>query len=178
MASGTRIMLMNNLGFGLYLKSNCIFISSCQSLSNAQNGGYMTKMIKISLIINIAVLVPICSALMIDADWVQNGYGPITQARGILLSIYLSIAFASIILLFLKDPKLVASLLFVQVVYKLTTPFTVGTFGNPVVISNLLISVFHAVTLYFIWRAGQLFKRENGFGDEDAGDIKEKPHNQ
>ena len=34
-----------------------------------------------------------------------------------------------------------------QVIYKLTTPFTVGSFRNPVVISNLVIATVHAVTL-------------------------------
>jgi hypothetical protein len=46
---------------------------------------------------------------------------------------------------------MVAGLLLMQVVYKLTTPFTVGTFGNPVVVSNLVIAALHSVTLAGIW---------------------------
>jgi hypothetical protein len=106
--------------------------------------------------INIVVLIPISSALVINANWVQEGYGPESAARGILLSIYLSILLASAVLLFIKDPKYIATLLFLQVVYKLTTPFTVGTFGNPVVISNLFIAVFHMVTIYYIHKSGKL----------------------
>jgi hypothetical protein len=45
----------------------------------------------------------------------------------------------------------VAALLAVQVIYKLTTPFTVGSFRNPVVISNLVIATLHAVTLASIF---------------------------
>ena len=40
----------------------------------------------------------------------------------------------------------------VQILYKLTTPVTVGTLQNPVVISNLGIAMFHTVTLVVIWR--------------------------
>jgi hypothetical protein len=37
-------------------------------------------------------------------------------------------------------------------VYKLATPVTVGTLFNPVVVSNLGIAVFHAVTVVLIFR--------------------------
>ena len=37
---------------------------------------------------------------------------------------------------------------------KVTTPFTVGTLRNPVVLSNLLIAAVHTVTVGLIWRAG------------------------
>ena len=55
-------------------------------------------------------------------------------------------------LLVVDEPKLVAALLLVQVIYKVTTPLTVGTLRNPVVASNLCIAAFHAVTLVFIVR--------------------------
>jgi hypothetical protein len=35
-----------------------------------------------------------------------------------------------------------------QIVYKLLSPFTVKTFKNPVVISNIFIAIFHLVTIY------------------------------
>jgi len=41
--------------------------------------------------------------------------------------------------------------LIVQVVYKLTTPFTVGAVLNPIVISNLAISALHIATLVTIF---------------------------
>jgi len=40
----------------------------------------------------------------------------------------------------------------VQVVYKLTTPFTVGNLANPVVISNIVIALVHLATLMLILR--------------------------
>jgi hypothetical protein len=43
-------------------------------------------------------------------------------------------------------------LLLVQVIYKFTTPFTVGSFTNPVVLSNLVIATLHLVTLVVIYR--------------------------
>jgi hypothetical protein len=68
------------------------------------------------------------------------------------LSVYGSILLVSLALLFKPLPILVAPLLLVQVLYKLTTPFTVGSFTNPVVISNLIVAVLHLITLYLIFR--------------------------
>jgi hypothetical protein len=115
----------------------------------------MRVMITLSLVLNIAVLAPVCAGLITDASWARASYGEPTAARGILLSVYLTIGLASALLLFVREPKLVAALLLVQVVYKLTTPLTVGTFANPVVVSNLGIAAFHAVTLALIWRASE-----------------------
>jgi hypothetical protein len=56
----------------------------------------------------------------------------------------------SIGLLFKREPMLVAPLLLLQVIYKLTTPCTVGSFTNPVVISNVAIALFHLITLSLI----------------------------
>lgn len=106
-----------------------------------------------SLLLNIAVLIPVCFGLLTSAPWVSAAYGEATQARGILLAVYMAIAIASALLLFIGDTKMIAALLLVQVIYKVLTPWTVGTFGNPVVISNLFIAAFHAITLAVIWRS-------------------------
>lgn len=113
----------------------------------------MKRMIYISLIINVVVLIPVCIGLISDASWVEHGYGPASPARGILLSIYGSILLVSLGLLINPLPMLVAPLLLVQVLYKLTTPFTVGNFTNPVVISNILVALVHLVTLVLILRS-------------------------
>jgi len=112
----------------------------------------MKKLIVLSLLLNIAVLVPVCVGLITDANWCQFGYGEMTTARGVLLSIYLSILLVSCLFLVFRNPSSVAALLLVQILYKLTTPVTVGTLQNPVVISNLGIAIFHTVTLVVIWR--------------------------
>ena len=112
----------------------------------------MRVMIALSLLLNILVLLPVCAGLIADASWARASYGAATAARGILLSIYMAIGVVSALLLVFRDPKPVAALLSVQVVYKLTTPLTVGTIDNPVVVSNLGIATFHAVTLFLIWR--------------------------
>ncbi|WP_215386068.1 hypothetical protein [Polynucleobacter sp. AM-7D1] len=113
----------------------------------------MKRMIYISLIINVVVLIPVCIGLISDASWVEYGYGPASPARGILLSIYGSILLVSLGLLINPLPMLVAPLLLVQILYKLTTPFTVGNFTNPVVISNILVALVHLVTLLLILRS-------------------------
>lgn len=122
----------------------------------------MKKMILLSLIVNVLVLIPVCISLIGDVPRISSVYGPDSPARGILLSVYGSILLVSLALLLKPLPILVAPLLLVQVLYKLTTPFTVGSFTNPVVISNLLVAALHLITLYLIIRAmrGKAFNFE------------------
>jgi len=113
----------------------------------------MRAMMYVSLILNLCVLLPVCTGILSGAAWASRAYGEPTAARQILLSVYLAVALASLILLFRPDARMVATLLFLQVSYKLLTPFMVGTLQNPVVLSNIGISAVHAVTLMLIWRA-------------------------
>lgn len=112
----------------------------------------MKKMMQISLITNVIVLIPVCLSLLLDAPWTPNGWGEFSPARGILLSIYAAILLVSLGLLWWPDPAAVAALLLVQVIYKITTPFTVGSLENPVVISNLVVATVHLLTLSLIVR--------------------------
>ena len=114
-------------------------------------------MILASLFLNIIVLVPVCFALIINAEKVQRTAGTFTPARGVLLAMYLTILVASLILLFVNEPKLVFSLLVMQIMYKFISPFTVKTLNNPIVISNLLIAAFHLFTVYVMFNSGSLF---------------------
>jgi hypothetical protein len=127
------------------------------SSMNTSTSGKVKALMITSLSLNIIVLVPISALLIANVDRIQNIYGPFTEARGILLSIYMSIAIGSGMLLLwnLEDNKRqVAFLLFLQIVYKITTPFTTGNIRNPVVISNLAISALHGITVGFIWVEG------------------------
>lgn len=126
---------------------------SCTEVFSATAGPGMQIFIRISLIVNIIVLAPVCWGLMTGAEWVNAGYGMETPARNILLAIYLAIASVSAFLLFAGVPEAVAALLLVQVIYKVATPLTVGDPGNPVIISNLVIAALHAATLVTIWKA-------------------------
>jgi len=78
--------------------------------------------------------------LFTNASWAQASFGDFTPARGILLSILIAILIASADLLLDRDSKLVSVVFLMQVVDKLTTPLTVGTVQNPVVVSNLGIA--------------------------------------
>ena len=113
----------------------------------------MPTMITLSLLLNIAVLVPVTGSIITNAGWAEAAYGPSSPARGILLAVYLAILAGSAALLWKPLPAMVAALLLVQIAYKLMTPFTVGTLGNPVVLSNLAIAAFHAVTVALIVRS-------------------------
>lgn len=104
-------------------------------------------MISVSLLVNVAVLVPVCAGLLSDAGWAARAYGPRTPARGILLSVYGAILVVSAVLWVRGDARAASALLATQVVYKLTTPLSVGTLKNPVVLSNLAIAALHAATL-------------------------------
>jgi len=110
----------------------------------------MPTMITLSLLLNIAVLVPITGSIISSASWVEAAYGPPSPARGILLAVYLAILAGSAALLWKPVPAMVAALLLVQIAYKLMTPFTVGTLANPVVLSNLAIAAVHMVTVALI----------------------------
>ncbi|MGD9588201.1 MAG: hypothetical protein AB7Q37_06055 [Pyrinomonadaceae bacterium] len=109
-------------------------------------------MIVLSLLLNIAVLVPVCFGLISDAQWTRQSYGEASASRGILFSVYIAIAAVSLILTFYREPKFVGALLLIQVLYKVSTPFTVQSIANPVVICNLLIAAFHSFTLLLIYR--------------------------
>jgi hypothetical protein len=116
----------------------------------------MRALIYASLTLNVLVLIPVCFGLLTKAEWTIAAYGAETPARSILLSVYLAILVCSAGLFFKPVPAMVAALLLVQIVYKTTTPFTVGFFSNPVVVSNLIIAAFHSITLWSIWRASAL----------------------
>lgn len=108
------------------------------------------RMVRVSLGLNIAVLVPVCAVLILDVTPFVDAWGPATPARGIMLSMYVSILILSVGLWKQRNPMLVAPLLAMQICYKVTTPITVGSITNPVVISNLVIAIVHGVTLWYI----------------------------
>lgn len=126
---------------------------------------YSLILVRISLVANIAVLIPVCLGLIVFGSSVPvvGSWGPATPARGILLSVYISILVMSIVLLALHSSScvhvreqpaienMVAALLSSQILYKITTPGTAGA-NNPIAISNLCMSALHALTLYSLWK--------------------------
>lgn len=113
-------------------------------------------MIIASLILNILVLIPVCIALIVDAEKVQKSAGTFTPARGVLLAMYITILLASVVLLFYTQPVLAFALFFMQIVYKFLSPITVKTIKNPIVISNIFIATFHLITVYTMVNTGIL----------------------
>lgn len=116
----------------------------------------MRWMIILSLLINVTILIPVCASLLVDARWTTSAYGENSPARAILLAIYIAIGLCSALLLIRREPKAVAALLLVQVLYKFMTPLTVGTVANPVVVSNLAVAGVHTATLLCLWLGGAL----------------------
>ena len=122
-------------------------------------------LIRISLVTNIVVLIPVCLGLIVysSSGPVIGSWGPPTPARGILLSVYISVLVMSALLLGLHSSSqiqsrnqpaiesMVAALLTTQILYKITTPATAGA-TNPVAVSNLCISALHAGTLFALWK--------------------------
>ncbi len=113
-------------------------------------------MITASLILNIAVLIPVCYFMLTNNIRMVKTMGEFTPSRGILLAIYITILLASILLIFFTDVKLAFALFFMQIVYKLLSPFTVKTLKHPFVISNIFIAIFHLVTIYTMIMADAL----------------------
>lgn len=112
----------------------------------------MKKMIRVSLGVNILVLTPIVLGMAIGSPIIDRAWDGFTASRGILASIYFALLVLSTFLIIKTIPVFVVPLLATQVIYKITTPFTVGTLLNPVVISNLGIAVLHLVTLWVIYK--------------------------
>lgn len=105
-------------------------------------------MITLSLLLNVVVLVPVTTSLLVRAPWVIRAYGDRSPARDILLAIYLAILAGSVMLLIVDARDAVVALLGVQIIYKVITAFTVQrALSNPVVLSNLGIAAIHAVTV-------------------------------
>ncbi|MCA8963379.1 MAG: hypothetical protein H6838_10530 [Planctomycetes bacterium] len=104
-------------------------------------------MVIVSLWVNVVVLLPVVLGLLLGARWCEDAYGPRHPARGILLATYAAILVLSAGLLGCGDPRWAVGLLLMQVLYKVMTPWTVGSWRHPVVLSNLAIAALHGVTL-------------------------------
>lgn len=112
----------------------------------------MKTMIRVSLGVNILVLTPILFGMAIGSPIIDGAWDEYTASRGILSSLYFALFVLSIILMIKTIPVFVVPLLATQVIYKLTTPFTVGDLMNPVVLNNLWIAALHLVTLWVIYK--------------------------
>ncbi len=112
----------------------------------------MKTMVRVSLTVNILVLIPIVFGMAIGSPIIDRAWGEFSESRGILASIYFALLVLSSILIVKTIPVFVVPLLATQVIYKITTPVTVGTIMNPVVVSNLGIAALHLVTLWVIYK--------------------------
>lgn len=118
-------------------------------------------MLLLSLLLNIAVLIPVVAVLALSARRADGGparypWGEQTPARDILLAIYIAILLVSITLLVavatvgpsVAIESAAAALFVVQIIYKVLTAVTVrDALRNPVVLSNLGIAAVHTITV-------------------------------
>lgn len=122
-----------------------------------------TRFTIIALAFNIIVLVPVVSVLMLGLSPADKGFGPVTDGRLILTSIYMAIAVvsAALIVLHLKRQSwampMSVALFAVQITYKLITVPMVGL-SNPVVITNLVVVAVQIMALSILWQAHQRSK--------------------
>ena len=110
----------------------------------------------LSLIVNVAVLVPVCLVILADGKRAEFAWGAKTDGRSILLAIYATILIVSGLLLFVGPRNvlpIVHTVLAMQVIYKATTVLTVGL-RSPVVISNVIIAALHSYTIYATLEGG------------------------
>jgi hypothetical protein len=109
--------------------------------------------VTIAFLINVVVAGAVGTLLSLNHPRTTAVYGERTPARAILSSIYLAIAVLSLAALFLPTEQqllLALGLFPMQILYKLTTPFTVKSLQHPVVLSNLLIALVLAAAVIFI----------------------------
>ncbi|MEM7711778.1 MAG: hypothetical protein AAF264_13750 [Pseudomonadota bacterium] len=110
-------------------------------------------MVHVSLVLNVAVLIPVLWSLLGDSSGAADAFGPDQPARRILVAVYLAIAALSVVLLAWPAGRvaLAPGLLTVQVVYKIATLPLLGI-GHPVALANLGIAAVHAGTLWTLTR--------------------------
>ncbi len=112
-------------------------------------------MLSLALILNIVILVPVLSALLLDRGSIETVMGPKTSAREILTCVYGAIAVVSVGLLIALTlgaawaVPMTFGLFAVQIVYKLATATMLGV-RNPVVMTNLFVVAFQAVVIGFV----------------------------
>lgn len=128
-----------------------------------QSKNIMNSIIYISLLLNIMVLIPVCCGIILQQDFVVYAWGFPQPSLYILVSIYCTILLASLYLLIKPNRYFIFSLLVMQITYKLLTPLLVGSLHNPVIISNLVISVVHLVSLYFIIQSKSFSLADSSF---------------
>ncbi|MEO1779288.1 MAG: hypothetical protein AAFU63_10900 [Pseudomonadota bacterium] len=109
-------------------------------------------MLMAALIFNLVVLVPVLVSLASGAAGLDAAFGPDTDARRILASVYAAIGIVSAGLIALHVAQhpwavpMTVALFAVQITYKLMTLVTVGI-GSPVVITNLVVVAVQAAAL-------------------------------
>jgi hypothetical protein len=107
-------------------------------------------LIQIGLIINILVAGFFGTSLL-NKKFHNKVYGPDSTSRQILSSLYLAITIISIVALinnsYLK--QIVLILFPFQIIYKILSVFLITDKRNPVLWSNLAISVYLGIALYF-----------------------------
>ena len=115
-------------------------------------------LLTMSLLINCLIVFPVSFAMLTGQPGMHAAFGPASDARQILASVYLAIGAINalgLIGITLGYGMIVRSfavgLLATQVGYKLITVLTVGL-ASPVVLTNLAVVVVHTVTLAALLR--------------------------
>lgn len=103
-----------------------------------------------SLLLNIFVLLPICSGLFLRFPQFVRVYGEDGTARQILLCLYFAILVVSAAILFWGSTfsEFLLPLLSLQIFYKFLSVFLIKDKKTPVLWFNLAIAIFHCGTVY------------------------------
>ena len=107
-------------------------------------------LLQIGLIINILVA-GFFGISLLNKKFHTKIYGPDSTSRQILSSLYLSIAILSIVALSNENYliQIVLILFPFQIIYKILSVFLITDKRNPVLWSNLAISIYLGIDLYF-----------------------------
>jgi hypothetical protein len=104
--------------------------------------------LRVALYINIIVLTPLTTLLLINDSKMSDAYGLRTTSRDILLSIYLTFLFFSIYFLISSTPNdHIKILLFIQIIYKVLSSITATEKCNPVIISNIIVAFVFSILI-------------------------------
>lgn len=111
-------------------------------------------MILISLMINIAVLIPVTIILVLKTKSAHRVFGNPSTSQEILLSMYFSILLMSIWAAFDSNQRAntVVPLFTLQIIYKFISVFLIRDKKTPVLWFNLGIALLHSYTLFSMFR--------------------------
>ncbi len=94
-----------------------------------------------------------CIGFYANTRWVRAIFGPPSPSRSTLFAIYVAALFFSLILLTGTFRSFALPLLLFQVSSVIAMPFTLQKVRHPIVVTYLLVSIVHSISIVQLWNS-------------------------